>query len=123
MDVMWSVPSLMFLSLAVSNFLFSLVLVAAGLYRRLQHQSDEYTVYQPSEKLYLGYSVAITLPTGLCSLAILTIALFYKAAHALCFLLCPVTQSRLKKRMAGFKSQSDFSQYENEFNFEVDFNS
>ena len=125
MDIVWSVPSVILLVLAICNFLFSFVFAYGfKIYvKSLTHfglKIEDCKATTGAESLLI-YSVTCVMSTGLLCLAIYTLSLFYKAFNAIGLVFCPVRQSQFRKCLAGFESSTkDFSQYENEFDFEVD---
>lgn len=56
--------------------------------------------------------------SGIFTVLIYTLALIYKLGHLLMALVCPVTQAKIKRNWMGHPS--DYSRFENEFDFEAD---
>ena len=57
---------------------------------------------------------------GSVMLAILAMAFVYKIGYILTVVICPICVVNTKKSMRG--KPRDFSHYENEFDFEIDYN-
>jgi len=121
-ETLKSLPALGLFGLGVINYIFSFAF--KGSYEAFNDLpavvNDPNGCTVPGANILAFYSIVLVMGTGSSILGVFGLAFLYKIINLLAVVICPVTMVSCKKKLHN--KPKNFSHYENEFDFSIDYN-